>query len=82
MTIKNRVGQFFLPAVAVDDNAENVQKIMCKCIVIKCEHIYHSDGFLYVALSDEFDPLESGADVPKYDVVVHDDRVEFKRKEK
>ena len=81
MTIKNRVGRFFIPTAAVEDNAENVQRIMCECIVIRCEHMYHSDGFLYCALSSKFDPLESGAGVPSYDVIVHADKIEFKRRE-
>lgn len=79
--MKKRIGRFVMSRELVERNPETARAIMGRCIVVRCEMMYHIDTLEYVALSPDFDELPQGMIVPEYEVIIFEDgqRIEFKR---
>lgn len=61
-----RFGRFTLPARLAGEYSSQVLRVMSKCIVVRCEHIYNSDELEYVAISDHFREVAQGEMTPTY----------------
>lgn len=83
MSIRERIGVFFVTKDRIEDSPEKVMAVMGKCIVIDCKYNYARDLFEYTALSKEFDLIKPGQIEPEYSATVEeiDDQVKvsFKR---
>ena len=64
-----RIGRFRITEAIIDANPKAVRKLMGRMIVIRAEFMY-PHIFEYVAISPEFDKIEEGLEVPKYDMIV------------
>lgn len=67
------IGIFEIAQPFVQDSPELVRRIMGKCSILRCELMYESDSFHYLAISPEFDAIPNGARAPRYRVVISDD---------
>jgi len=55
-------------------------KVMGRCIITRCEHLYMNNEFEYYAISPDFDELKLGDMTPVYTVMIDSDlNVTFKR---
>lgn len=53
---------------------------MAKCVVIKCDQMYHKNAFDYYALSEHFEELREGNSPPWYTITIDNDlNVAFQR---
>ena len=78
---RRRLGRFVLSRILIEDYPETLRTIMGRCIILRCEMLYHMDTFEYVALSPDFDEVEQGVFPPDYEVYISEDGmcIEFKR---
>ena len=79
--MNKRIGRFAMSRELVERDPETARAVMGRCIVVRCEMMYHMDALEYVALSPDFDELPQGMIAPEYDVIISDGgkRIEFKR---
>ena len=62
-------GRFVLATQIINDIPEVAIKVMAGLLVVRCEHRFAEQQFLYEAISPEhFEPLEDGEQLPTYDV--------------
>ena len=82
-----RIGRFRITEAIIDANPKAVRKLMGKVIVVRAEFMY-GHNFEYIAISPEFDKIEEGLEVPKYDIIATNkvqgkknilDKITFKR---
>ena len=80
--MNKRIGRFSLSRLTVECDTETAMAIMARCIVVRCELMYASNSFEYVAMSPEFEEVQQGEMIPAYDVIISDSgkTIEFKRK--
>lgn len=82
MKIRKRIGHFLLSKCLIENDYKAVQKVMAECVVIRCEMLYHKDSFDYIALSELFDEVDEGCEVPFYEIVVDKDlNISFQKRE-
>ena len=76
-----RIGRFALSRLIVERDQETARAIMGRCIVLRCEMMYHMNALEYIAMSPDFDEIEQGMIAPEYDVHISEggSRIEFKR---
>lgn len=70
--IDRRVGKFSISREEVFRNPDGVRAIMGRCIIVRCEMLYYSDGFAYMAMSPDFSVVKEGYWLPEYRVNVED----------
>lgn len=70
MSMRDRVGRFFVSRVLVDDNPEMILPVMARCVVVDCKLHFVNDKFEYVALSPDFDIKPPAEIVPEYSVMI------------
>lgn len=61
-----RFGRFEIPTLVVMQYPDDVRRIMAECIIVRCEHSYMHDAFLYEAFCEQFDELGEGEIAPGY----------------
>ena len=76
-----RIGKFAISIELVERDQETARKIMGRCIVVRCEMMYHTNTLEYLAMSPDFDEIEKGMIAPEYEVHISEggSRIEFKR---
>ena len=67
-TMDRRIGRFSLAHQLIDRDPDAVQAVMARVIVVRCESMYATDTFDYVALSDDFEMVPAGRVLPEYEV--------------
>lgn len=75
--MKNRLGKFYIDKDLIENNFEEVQKIMSKVVVVRAEMLYQSNSIEYMAISKDFDEVSEGKEIPTYKVKVSQDIVIF-----
>lgn len=80
---KTRYGRFFLSGSTIDEAGhEKVLKdILSKCFVVRCEYLYHAQGWEYIAYNQDFDLIQNGCMVPEYEIIQIDEVLHLRRKE-
>lgn len=68
--IGRRLGKFQIPHFWLTDTPSLVMSIMGECIILRAEHMLHSDHFEYQALSNHFSEVPPGGAIPEYGIVV------------
>jgi hypothetical protein len=68
-----RVGKFRLRERMVRDKPDDVMLIMGKMITTRCELVYNTQSFHYIAISPLFDKAIKGEMIPDYSITVTDD---------
>lgn len=63
---RSRQGRFSIPAKIMLTQPDTAQVIMGQCLVMRCEHMMHSDTLEYMALSERFRSLTTGEMMPLY----------------
>jgi len=76
-----RIGRFAISRELVERDQEIARKIMGRCIIVRCEMMYHADSLEYMAMSPDFDEIDQGMIAPEYEVHISEggERIEFKR---
>lgn len=69
--LKNRAGHFALTTMGGEifdnpDQREELRLIMESIVVIQAVHVTGLDQLSYVALCEQFEPLEKGSEIPHY----------------
>ena len=77
--LKRRQGKFLISKIFLDNHPKEVQKIMSKVIVVKCEYLFHADAFEYHALSEDFEEVEIGYIAPMNNVIVKNGFIVFEK---
>jgi len=66
-----RYGAFSLDQRFIKEHPDLVKQLMGKCIITRCEFMYHSGILDYVAICDEFRDIdELGEQVPSYRILL------------
>lgn len=72
MSIRRRIGRFYVARPMIEAKPQAMIAIMAKCIVVECSCHYGRDEFEYWALSAEFDEIEPGEIQPDYTVTIEE----------
>ncbi len=76
----SRVGKFTLSTRLIEQRPDDIMKALSTVIVTRCECVYHSAAFEYIALSRHFDKVPEGETVPEYTIEIEEGgNSEFKR---
>ena len=77
--MKRRLGRFSVSRAVVEEHPEECKLLFQNCIVVRCELMFDG-GFEYMAISDDFDEIDSGAATPYYAPILekNDGVVSFK----
>lgn len=65
-----RLGKFQIAHHNIEDHPEMVRQIMAEVIVVHCEQMYHTASIHYTALSEHFEDVALGQEIPEYTVIV------------
>ena len=68
----NQLGKFSISREMVIREKPYVLRVMSKCIIVRCELLFHVDRFDYVALSEDFSKVLPGMEIPDYEIVIGD----------
>ena len=63
-----RRGRFRVSVHLINEQPEDVKKIMAHFIILRADMDFGFDAFNYHALSDLFDEVESGYLLPEYEI--------------
>lgn len=66
MTKHKRIGRFLVTIEFLEKHIDDVQNIMCQCVVIQTNTNYLKDCIEYIAISNHFDEIEIGEMIPEY----------------
>ena len=61
-----RLGKFVILTHALENDIDLVKRIFCMVVPIRCEQRYDLDGFRYTGISDQFDIVKPGFEIPEY----------------
>ena len=64
-----RYGAFSLDQRFVKEYPDLVKLLMGKCIITRCEFMYHSGMLDYVAICDDFRDIAQGEQIPSYRIL-------------
>lgn len=67
--MQRKFGHFSLGLRLIQEHPDFVKQLMGKCIITRCEFMYHNGLLEYTALCDEFRELEEGESIPTYRMV-------------
>lgn len=67
---KDRMGKFGISIVMLEDYPGIVQEVLSTVIVVRAEHMWHTDAIEYVGISHSFEALPHGTLVPTYKPVI------------
>lgn len=70
----SQIGKFHIHRDMILRDESVVLRVMAKCIVVRCELLYHNESFEYVALSEEFAEVPEAGAIPTYNIVFSDNR--------
>ena len=77
---RHNLGRFTLPAIMVDNRPEEVAQVfaLLKCVPIRCENMAYNRSFDYMAISERFDEIKPGMEIPWYqlEITANDGQVE------
>lgn len=68
--MKDRKGKFYVASILLENHYDAIMKIMGRCVITKCEHLFHNEQFEYFAISPDFDELLPGEITPVYEVKI------------
>lgn len=87
---RKRRGKFCISGAFMDDSmrtgdADALLQLMGMVVITRAEYLYLKDVFEYIAVSEYFDEIDDGAEIPEYNVIVHSGSickccVEFERR--
>lgn len=78
MFLHNRVGKFSIDVQTVRELPQTVQAIMGDCIIVRCEHLFPSDSFEYIAYSKMFEVVGKGSVINTYSIEIDYDTGDYK----
>jgi len=67
-TMQQRMGRFSLEDSLLTDMPEVGTKVMNGVMVVQCTHNFLTNSFDYLGVSEHFEGVEEGGDIPSYDV--------------
>lgn len=65
-----RIGKFTLSLHLIENDPGAAHAVMCRCIVVRCEMMYATNTFYYIAVSDDFAEIAEGELIPEYFCVI------------
>lgn len=77
MDISSRIGRFRISTAFMKDATEDgnhrkgLSDFFSKVLIVRAEHLWHSQSFEYVAYSEMFNPIELGFEAPQYTILVN-----------
>lgn len=66
---KRQLGKFRLDVLRIEDNVDELCKIMATVIPVRAEYMYETNCIEYIALSHSFAPVGLGFKIPWYRAV-------------
>lgn len=72
-----RYGRFSIFRPLIELNPILVKAIMGQCIIVRAEDMYMGNVIEYMAISDHFDELQVGAEIPEYQIRIDGKRWAF-----
>jgi hypothetical protein len=66
-----RVGRFSIRSAILKSDPDAFLILSAQIIVVRCEHLFHSESFEYVALSPLFDERDPGSMIPNYRIQIN-----------
>lgn len=67
--MKRRIGKLYISDELIKDmDISEMLKVTSKFVVIRCEFLYHSNQFEYIAICPDFDEIGNSVMPPTYDV--------------
>ena len=73
MTVK-RYGNFKISMTLIESHPDVVRKVMGKCIITRAEFVWASNCIEYTAISDLFEPIKDGMEIPNYNITINEDK--------
>ena len=70
-----KIGNFSLGQRLIKEHPDFVKQLMGKCIITRCEFMYHNGLLEYTAICDEFRELTEGDTIPTYRIVFGNNNV-------
>lgn len=68
-TIKDRrIGRFKISLEIINEHPDVVRKVMGACIILQADNNFATDEVTYVALCEDFLPMEDGEEIRYYDL--------------
>jgi len=64
---ENRIGKFELPRADFRRSLADIKNILNKCVVVRCESMFHKDCLEYIAYSEYFESVEENGPIPFYE---------------
>jgi hypothetical protein len=64
-----RRGTFTIPSDEVRYRATGLLPLMAQMVVVRCEHEFMTNWFVYHAYSPLFDEVDAAYETPRYDIV-------------
>jgi len=71
--VSRNLGCFGITPGAIDDCVPEVFAIL-KLVPVRVEFLYHSQRFEYIAVSEYFDPVPFGMEIPRYELLISRDK--------
>jgi hypothetical protein len=72
MTERRRMGRFTISCRLVGHAPKAALAILEGCIVTRAESLWHADRIEYTGISEHFDLIQIGDEVPMYEATVKD----------
>jgi len=63
---RRRLGKFNIPTSLISDKPLDVLKILSTVIILRAEHMFVFDAIDYMGISDNFDIVPVGEEIPWY----------------
>lgn len=78
MSILHKRGKFSVSMEIIRENPDFVMKLMGMCVIVRAERMFVNDSIEYIALSELFDEVEEGHQIPEYNMIhIEDDDFTF-----
>jgi len=61
-----KMGKFVISGALIENNPDDVMRLMGRMIVVRAEFIYGPNVVEYTAISDYFEEVEEGLVLPEY----------------
>lgn len=61
-----RLGLFYAPEKMAREFSSDLKRVMGQCIIMGVEYIFFDEAIRYMALSEHFDPVGTGEELPTY----------------
>lgn len=66
MNLPRRIGRFTIPWEIIENRPAEARVALTACLVVRAESMFHMRAVEYIAVSEHFDEVPPGVEVPLY----------------